>query len=176
MTITGLTIAHWVDGRMTEVWFAYDLLTVYQQLTGWDPRDAGNPALVDTLNRYIAALDAGDVATALSFYTDDFQYADLATGLRSEGRDAMDPILRGWFDQIHDLRVEVRSTVVSGTTAVVEWTVTGTAAADFPEPLPHRSGDRVILPYLAVIEFTEQLEIRKETNYVDASALRQPVS
>lgn len=170
MTITGLTIAHWTGDRMREVWFAYDLLNVYEQLTDWNPR--ANADLLDTFGRYTEALDRHDIPAALSFYTDDIRYDDLATGIHAEDRDSMAGVLETFVRMLPDFRVETTRTVVSGSTVVVEWAVVGTAGADVPAPVPMKAGERVTLPYLTLVEFTDDLKIKAEKNYVNAAALR----
>jgi steroid delta-isomerase-like uncharacterized protein len=159
-------------GHLLSLWFVLALvLTAGAPLAtaAQEASPAASPAaLPPLLEEWLAAFNAGDTDQLLALFTDDGLWEEPAIGLAARGQDEIRAHLEPLFTAVPDLNYAVTSSVVAGDGAVVEWVVTGTYRADFPE-LPPAAGQPFSFRGASVFEM-EDGKIRRYTEYWDAYA------
>ena len=121
--------------------------------------------------RWLEAWNARSVARILECLAEDGVYEDVPLGAVNRTReDARQFIAAAWV-AFPDLRFELTAAAISGTNAIVEWTMLGTHKGDFPG-LP-ATGKPFSVRGVSVMELSGE-KIRHVRDYWDfATLLRQ---
>ena len=123
----------------------------------------------DLIARWVLAADPFDPAALSTMYTDDAIYDDVPIGVITEGRDAIEALLRANVDMFPDFRATDISGFVAGDRGAVQYTMSGTTAADEPTDATKQFSVRGA----AVLQLRGGL-ICRQTEYWDlATMLRQ---
>ncbi len=80
----------------------------------------------------ISAVNSHDIDKAISFYTDDCIYEDVAAGQVNHGKEELKAFLQEMFDMSPDVKFELKSVFSTGDWAASEWVMTGTHAGNTP--------------------------------------------
>lgn len=122
-------------------------------------------------NAYIAAWNTRDAERIAAFFAEDGVYEDVtsvANGWATEawqGRAAIADAIRGMYDGIPDMSLELRSVRAADDLVVLEWTMIGTQTGDWPG-LP-ATGKSFSVPGISSIELHDGA-IRRQNDYWDA--------
>ncbi len=121
---------------------------------------------VDTL---VQGWNARDGAMVASAFTPDGMRIEFARpGARLEGRDAIAGQVEAYCTAVPDCALDVRARLDNGTTAIVEWTFSGTHTGDIPGLAA--TGRDVSLPGISVYHLRDGL-LTEERVYWDAATL-----
>ncbi|MFM9108605.1 MAG: ester cyclase [Chloroflexota bacterium] len=118
------------------------------------------------LDRFAAAWAERDPAAIASLYAEDAVLAEaVIDGDRREGRAAIEEWLVANFAGFPDLALVPRAAFVSGDSAAIEWTYTGTYTGQIPG-LPPGNGLQISIPGASVLHYRDGL-IVQDTMYYD---------
>jgi steroid delta-isomerase-like uncharacterized protein len=84
----------------------------------------------DLIARWVRAADPFDPTALSAMYTDDAVYDDVPIGVITEGRDAIEALLRVNLDMFPDFRATDIAGFVTADRGAVQYTMNGTAHAD----------------------------------------------
>ena len=108
------------------------------------------------VDRFFAAMTAGDMDAVRSIFHEDCVSTDFATGVVSKGIDANMADVEMWRSSFGDMKVEAVSHTVSGQTVVTEMKFSGTNDGDMGMPdgssIP-ATGKRVEMQGCQICEF-----------------------
>ena len=91
-----------------------------------------NLELRSILEQYVAAMNAHDIERVLGFFTDDCVCEDVGIAVTCHGKSELRDFFAANFSAVPDMKLDLKSSFVSGDSACTEWVLSGTHMADFP--------------------------------------------
>ena len=129
---------------------------------------AGNSSIAD---RWLDAWNARETDRILACLTDDGIYEDVPLGVVNRTPSEARQFIAAAWGAFPDLRFETTTAVVTGAHGVIEWTMLGTHAGDFPG-MP-ATGRTFAVRGVSVLTLSGE-KIRRVSDYWDfATVLRQ---
>ena len=112
----------------------------------------------EVVDRFFAAMSAGDLETVRTVFHEDVVSTDFATGQTLTGIEENMADVKNWQATFSDLKVEAVQHTVSGNTVVTEMRFEGTNDGDMPAPdgsvIP-ATGKRVQMQGCQICEFKD---------------------
>jgi steroid delta-isomerase-like uncharacterized protein len=119
----------------------------------------------------IDALNRGDLAAVLSYYTEDVLFEDVTVPERFEGKDALRGFMAAFYAAFPDLHVHVRSLIGEGSLVAAEYDLSGTHRGIFLGLDP--TGRWFTVRAVSVYEHNGSRFTRETVYYDSASLLKQ---
>ena len=124
------------------------------------------------LGDWAGAWSSHDAEQILSLFTDDCVYEDVPLGIVSRGKEELRAFADATFAGIPDIRQELTAGFVAGTSAGMEWVMSGTHAGDFPG-MP-ATGKRFSVRGASILVLRDGL-IQRIADYWDAATVMRQV-
>ncbi len=122
----------------------------------------------ELVDRFFAAISAGDLDTVRTVFHEDCVSTDFATGQTLKGIEGNMADVQNWNATFSDMKVEAVSHTVSGNTVVTEMRFAGTNDGDMPMPdgssIP-ATGKRVEMQGCQICEFKDGKMINSRQYY-----------
>ena len=122
------------------------------------------------LKDYDRALSSGDLDKAMSFFTDDCVYEDIALGTVKHGKEEVKAFLKIVLNAFPDYRLEIVSSIISGDLAAIEWVMTGTHTG--PIFNVQVTGKSILIRGTSITELQDG-KIRRNSDYYNLMTLLQ---
>jgi len=82
--------------------------------------------IIQTAQAFLEAWNAHDLPQLLTFYTPDYEAADVSQATPIRGRDGVERVIKAIFDAFPDLSLTSDESIIQGDRVAVAWTMCGT--------------------------------------------------
>jgi steroid delta-isomerase-like uncharacterized protein len=124
------------------------------------------------LDAWAAAWSSHDAEKVVALFTDDCVYEDVTFGVINHGKTELRAFAEGVFAGVPDFTVELTTRSAAGTSASMEWVMSGTHKGDFPG-MP-ATGKGFSIRGVTVLELRDG-KIRRNSDYWDAATVMRQV-
>jgi steroid delta-isomerase-like uncharacterized protein len=124
------------------------------------------------LDEWAPAWSSHDTERVLSLFTDDCVYEDVTFGAVCRGAKELRAFADGVFAAIPDFKIELTTRFMAGSSAGMEWVMSGTHHGDFPG-MP-ATGKRFSIRGVTILELQDH-KIRRNADYWDAATVMRQV-
>jgi steroid delta-isomerase-like uncharacterized protein len=124
------------------------------------------------LDEWATAWSSHDTDKVLSLFTDDCVYEDVTFGVVNRGKKELRAFADGVFAGIPDFKIELTTRFTTGSSASMEWVLSGTHHGDFPG-MP-ATGKRFSVRGSTILELQGE-KIRRNSDYWDAATVMRQV-
>jgi steroid delta-isomerase-like uncharacterized protein len=125
--------------------------------------------IVDVMQEYTRAWNSHDAEKVASFFPEDCLYDDHPAGFVFKDRAAVKAYAEGVFKAFPDMKIEVKSFIVSGNMSASEAVMSGTATGPLPSGAPP-TGKSFSVEFSGIAEHEGDL-IKRITTYYDSATL-----
>jgi len=124
------------------------------------------------LDDWATSWSSHNTGKLVSLFTDDCVYEDVTFGVVNHGKKELQAFADGVFAGVPDFKIELTARFASGTSAGLEWVMSGTHKGDFPG-LP-ATGKRFSTRGVTILEL-QAGKIRRNSDYWDAASVMRQV-
>lgn len=120
----------------------------------------------ELVNNFFEALNAKNIGTFASLFTEDGTYEEVCSGRFYRGREAVANYIKATVEGIPDSKFEIVTIVVNENHATVEWIWTGTNSVGWPAMNLPATGKSMKLKGISVMDI-ENGKIKSNRDYWD---------
>ena len=124
------------------------------------------------LDDWATSWSSHNTGKLVSLFTDDCVYEDVTFGVVNHGKKELQAFADGVFAGVPDFKIELTARFASGTSAGMEWVMSGTHKGDFPG-MP-ATGKRFSTRGVTILEL-QAGKIRRNSDYWDAASVMRQV-
>jgi steroid delta-isomerase-like uncharacterized protein len=117
-------------------------------------------------NSFIEALNAKDIGTLASLFTEDSSYEEVCSGRFYKGREAIANYIKATFEGIPDSNFKIVTIVADDKHATVEWIWTGTNTVGWPVMNLPATGKSLNLKGISIMDI-DNGKIKSNRDYWD---------
>lgn len=133
-----------------------------------EPRQVAADATREVVRAYLAAAEAKDAAAAARLFADDARYEDVTFSYAIEGRPAIQAMLGGALAMLDPVERRIKSKIVEGDQAAVEWEAEGIQVA--PALGVPATSRPIVIRAVSLIRVRDG-RIQSVTDYTDRAGL-----